>query len=84
MTGPEHYQLAEIAQEAAAAMQGERLSYTPAEALLDALAHAVLAQTAMSAMAEGVRIGAVSVARVEQWLRVIGVYETGTPDEATP
>jgi hypothetical protein len=46
MTGPEHYQLAETALEAAAATQGETLHYTAAEALLDAVAHAVLALAA--------------------------------------
>jgi len=46
MTGPEHYQAAEIALEAAAAAQSEDLRYTATEALLDALAHATLALAA--------------------------------------
>jgi hypothetical protein len=43
MTGREHYQAAEIALDAAAATQSEDLRYTATEALLDALAHGVLA-----------------------------------------
>ena len=49
MTGPEHYQRAEIAQEAAAALQASRdpgPEYTATEALLDALVHATLALAA--------------------------------------
>lgn len=47
--GSQHYQRAEIAQDAAAAMQASRVgapAYTPTEALLDALVHATLALTA--------------------------------------
>jgi hypothetical protein len=46
VNGPEHYQLAEVALDAAAATQGEELHYTATEALLDALAHATLALAA--------------------------------------
>jgi hypothetical protein len=49
MTGPEHYELAEVAQEAAAARQANGPGgpdYTPTDALLDALVHAVLALAA--------------------------------------
>jgi hypothetical protein len=48
-SGPEHYREAEIAQQAAAAMQADRKpgpTYTPTEALLDALVHATLALAA--------------------------------------
>ena len=46
MTGAEHYQRAEVAQDAAAAQQADRdpgPGYTATEALLDAQVHALLA-----------------------------------------
>ena len=59
MTGSEHYQRAEIAQEAAAALQANRPGgpdYTPTEALLDALVHATLALAAARATAPEVAV----------------------------
>ncbi len=49
MNGPEHYERAEIAQDAAAALQANRHpgpGFTATEALLDALVHATLALAA--------------------------------------
>jgi hypothetical protein len=82
MTGPEHYQSAEIAQEAAAAAQAFRTpgpEYTVTEALLDALVHAVLALAAANAGTDP--DGGLSPAELKAWREVAG---TRAPAEGEP
>jgi hypothetical protein len=83
MTGPGHYRAAENLMDEAADEYGSGANEGLAQYLMDrARVHAALAQTAMDAMAEGVKIGAVSVNRLEEWLRAIGIFGTGEPEAA--
>lgn len=78
-TGPEHYNQAQIAQGAAAALQANREpgpGYTVIEALLDALVHALLANAAAVALVAGEYS---NLADIEMWRRV-----AATPDDLPP
>lgn len=84
MTGPEHFQEAGRYTEASVyAYQkwGESGKAGDLKAALwqqaQAQVHATLAQTAIVALAEGVKAGAVAINRVRPWLEAIGIYETG-------
>lgn len=85
MTGPDHFKLAEVAQEAAAAMQASRPggpACTPTEALLDALVHATLALAAATAplpYGHGELDGTYATPEVDAWQAVLGVPLAGDP-----
>lgn len=77
MNGPDHYAKAEIAQDAAAAMQAARQpgpEYTVTEALLDALVHATLALAAATALEPS---GAIDTEEPDYlaWRKVAGLPE---------
>lgn len=80
MTGPEHYQHAEVAQEAAAAIQANRQPGPEAsavEALLDALVHATLALAAAIGM--GMAAAEPSSADERAWYEAAGTRTEVTP-----
>lgn len=73
MTGPQHYQYAEVAQDAAAARQANGPGgpdYTPTDALLDALTHAVLALAAATALNDGE--SGMTIADRQTWRETVG------------
>lgn len=83
MTGPDHYQLAEVAQQAAAAIQANRQpgpEATATEALLDALVHATLALVAATMTRTGL-----TPADSHEWMKAIDPeYAAEQAAEVTP
>jgi hypothetical protein len=74
-SGPDHYQAAQIAQEAAAAIQANRQpgpEATAVEALLDALVHATLALAAATAL-KGTGLAGLPHDDYEAWHKAAGV-----------
>jgi hypothetical protein len=79
MTGAAHYEEAEIAQQAAAAIQAARQpgpEATVTEALLDALVHAVLALAAATALTHFAEMPADDS---DQWLDIASLRKPPVP-----